>query len=115
MRGHHARLVPWYVLCGAGLVALLAGCAPVSLPPARAVKPGDLRVLGGKWMETRGRGLDAIGGTYTVEGGKIRFETATATGVLTLHEGEKTRILRGEGVRKAGGDAFAIELTQIKE
>ena len=66
-------------------------------------------------METRGRGLDAIGGTYTVEGGKIRFETVTATGVLTLHEGERTRILRGEGVRKAGGAAFTIELTQIKE
>jgi hypothetical protein len=42
----------------------------------------------------------------------MRFETASASGVLTLHEGDGRRVLDGQATSKSGGQPFPVQFTQ---
>jgi hypothetical protein len=96
--------------------AVLAACAGGPLPPPRDIQAGDLASLAGTWewsawAETPAR-LGAGPMRVRLDGGKLRFETARASGTLTLHQDGARRVLAGQGVEKAQGQAFAIQLTQ---
>ncbi len=97
--------------------ALLAsGCTSAPLPPARPLQAGDLQRLGGMWAWTARphspAGLGSGPVRVRVADGLMRFETATATGTLTLHEGDGRRILDGQAVSKSGGQPFPVQFTQ---
>jgi hypothetical protein len=98
------------------LVLGLAGCAAESTRTERALQPGDLPRLAGQWTWTTPLESPARLGPgpikVRIEGGKLLFETATASGSLTLEEGPNGRVLRGEGQDKVGGRRFPIQLTQ---
>jgi hypothetical protein len=96
--------------------ALAVGCASAPLPPARALQSGDLQRMGGMWAWTARLQSPATLGTgplrVRLEDGRMRFETASASGVLTLHEGEGRRVLDGQAVIKSSGQAFPVQFTQ---
>lgn len=101
------------------LVLLLASC--VSLPPARTLQPDDLRRLAGTWHGYRrhlngaqetlhvtitedGRFIAYIDrfdrgreyrGQLKIQEGAVRLETPNTAGTLTLHEGNRKRVLTG--------------------
>ncbi len=101
------------------LVAVcLLGCATAPPESSPVVQIEGLSTLAGKWewtsrLETPAR-LGPGPVAVRIEGGKILFESRDTSGTFTLHEGEGKRVLRGEGVSKAGGRPFSIELTQRK-
>ena len=96
------------------LAVVIVGCAAAPMPPATEIRPGGANPLDGRWFETPGHGLGAGSGSIRIEDGKLRFETTSASGTLTLHEDERRRVLRGEGLRKDGTGTFPVELTQRK-
>jgi hypothetical protein len=136
--------------CGVALVSLMVlagGCAmsttsstASSLPPAKALQPGDLASLAGDWEGTL-RGQAGTGpyagqsaparvtvapdGSYTtniqgrpgagratIADGKVVFQGSTTKGTATLHEGGGRRVLRGEGTWVGYDGQSSFELTQ---
>ncbi|HSE94912.1 MAG TPA: hypothetical protein VLD61_03425 [Methylomirabilota bacterium] len=121
------------------LVLMVAACATASLPPPRALQPGDLKILAGRWEGSgrtrQGRPIAATtwdvreDGTVVVNSGgriadarlsirdgKVVLDGAFSDAVLTLHEGAGRRVLRGTAqFRGAGGSGEAdVELTQVR-
>jgi hypothetical protein len=72
--------------------------------------------MGGMWAWTARLQSPATLGTgplrVRLEDGRMRFETASASGVLTLHEGEGRRVLDGQAVNKSSGQSFPVQFTQ---
>ncbi len=105
----------WIGTMGLAGALLAVGCAG-TLPPARALTPGDLQRLGGMWAWTaRFQSPARLGpGPMRVRlvDGRMSFQTASATGTLAFHEGDGRRVLDGEGVSKSGGEPFRVQLTQ---
>ena len=121
------------------LAGVLAGCvAAPPLPPSRGVRPADLPSLAGQWDATTKSGDSAgIGvararyviqadgtlmvfptvaatpgpGRIWVEGTKLRLESSFVDAILTLHEGDGRRLLRGSGILKGTGREIEVELT----
>ena len=124
------RLTRSVLVCVAVLV-VAAGCASgpqasaPPLSPAKALQPGDLKMLAGEWEGTI-RGSTGPGqfggssfpvrvtvgedgkftsnisgrpgeGTATIVDGKLAIAGSTANGVATLHERGGKQVLRGEG------------------
>lgn len=103
-------------LAGLTLAGTLTGCAVTALPPARDLGPGDLQRLAGTWEWAEPFVSPARLGPgpirVRIAEGRMRFETATATGSLTLHEGRHRRVLRGEARERVGDRAFPVALRQ---
>jgi hypothetical protein len=95
---------------------LAVGCASATLPPARPMQSGDLQRLGGMWAWTARLQSPANLGAGPIrvrlEDGRMRFETASARGLLTLHEGDGLRVLDGQAVSKSTGQPFPVQFTQ---
>lgn len=112
VHGRLAAIAVLFSLLGLGLVA----CGGAPLRPATDLQPRDLQRLAGTWtwstpFESPGRlGPGPI--KVRVEGGQLLFESATASGTLTLHEDGNKRVLRGEGRDKADNRRFPVQLTQ---
>ena len=112
VRGRLAAVSVLLSSLGLGLV----GCGSAPLSPATNLQQRDLQRLSGTWtwstpFESPGRlGPGPI--KVRVEGGLLLFESATASGTLTLHEDGNKRILRGEGRDKADNRRFPVQLTQ---
>src|SRR5262245_62276860 len=119
----------WSILLGVTVLVVAAGCAmaPPATPlsPAKALQPGDMKMLAGQWDGTiRGStGPGQFGGsafpvTVTIgedgkftsnisgrpgEGsaqivdGKLSFTGSSTRGVATLHERGGPPVLRGQG------------------
>lgn len=104
----------WVRAMGLIGAVLAAGCA--TLPPARPMQSGDLQQMGGMWAWTaRSQSPAKLGAgpvRVRVEDGRMHFETASARGVLTLHESADLRVLDGQAVAKSGGQPFPVQLTQ---
>lgn len=104
----------WVRAMGLMGAVLAVGCA--TLPPAKPLQSGDLQRMGGMWAWTaRFQSPARLGpGPIRVrlEDGRMRFETASARGLLTLHEGAGLRVLDGEAVTKTSGQSFPVQLTQ---
>jgi hypothetical protein len=60
------------------------------------------------------RGGTRIPATIRLSDGKLLYETETSTGIITLHEGDGKRILKGETVRKDRTGAGWFEVTPSK-
>ena len=100
-----------------GLLFLSFGCAALGpLPPAKSLQQGDLSRLAGAWEWASWKHTPARLGpgrmTVRLREGKMAFETARATGVLTFHESDGWRVLNGTGRDKVNGDTFEVRLTQ---
>jgi hypothetical protein len=123
MKGSRALLLVVAVL----VVAVGCASAPTAAPlsPAKALQPGDLKMLAGEWEGTiRGAvGPGQFGGsafpvrvtvgedgkftsnisgrpgegTATIVDGKLSIAGSTANGIATLHERGGKPVLRGEG------------------
>lgn len=97
-------------------VGVLVGCAATPLPPARALDRTDLPRLAGTWeWASRWETPAVLGGgpvRVRLDSGRLAFETARATGIMTLHEGEGWRVLAGEGQERTGGRTFSFRLAQ---
>ena len=112
VRGRLAAISVLLASLGLGLV----GCGGAPPGPATNLQPRDLQRLAGTWawstpFESPGRlGPGPI--KVRVEGGQLLFESATASGTLTLHEDGNKRVLRGEGRDKADNRRFPVQLTQ---
>jgi hypothetical protein len=98
------------------LVLGLVSCAAEAPGTARPLQPADLQRLAGTWTWTTPLTSPARLGPGPIKvriaGGKLLFETATASGALTLEESATQRVLRGEGQDKVGGRRFPVQLTQ---
>jgi hypothetical protein len=123
----------WYL---SGVAAsLMVACATASLPPVRNLESSDLKLLAGRWegsaLTATGHRVPAswvvkedgtlttlsgVGGPLFIQGGKVVLEGAFSDAILTLHEGDGRRILRGPArFRGAGGSGEAqAELVQIR-
>jgi len=106
----------WVRAMGLMAAVLAVGCASAPLPPARSLQSGDLQRMGGMWAWTARLQSPATLGSgplrVRLEDGRMRFETASASGVLTLHEGDGLRVLDGQAVSKSGGQTFPVQFTQ---
>jgi hypothetical protein len=106
----------WVRAMGLMAAVLAAGCASTTLPPARPMQSGDLQRMGGMWAWTARLQSPATLGAgplrVRLEEGRMRFETSSASGVLTLHEGDGLRVLDGQAVNKASGQSFPVQFTQ---
>jgi hypothetical protein len=108
------RLRRLYV--GAAVALFVAACAAGPLPPAKALRPDDLKGLSGNWLWTASSGTPARLGAGPIKvrivDGRMHFESSAAIGSLTLYEDEKRRILAGEASDKRSGGRFPFELSQ---
>jgi hypothetical protein len=122
------------------LLAVLAGCAATPTGPARAMQPGDFKMLAGNWygseyiqqsapqaiqgvIQDTGAFFTVLRGTpgaqrpgimKIVDGGVV-YETATSKGTMTFHESEdKTHwVWKWQG-KTADGGVVRSELTKPK-
>ena len=104
-----------------------------TLPPARAVQPEDLARLAGVWegfsiipgggsaqvtatIKPNGEfmlvGRAATPGRLWISDGKIQYESAFSTGMMTLHEGDGKRVLVMNGAARNGRGNVHAEFTQ---
>jgi hypothetical protein len=106
----------WVRAMGLMGAVLAAGCASVTLPPARSMQSTDLQRMGGMWAWTaRFQSPAKLGAgpiRVRLDDGRMHFETASSRGVLTLYEGDGLRVLDGEAVNKTTGQSFPVQLTQ---
>lgn len=108
-RSHLSRALGLVVASSA-----IIGCAaPAAMSPSASIQADASRLVG-RWVETPGQELGAPSGHFRIEAGRLQFETAAATGTLTLFEDGTRLVLRGEGSRKDGRGTFPVELTQRK-
>ncbi len=100
----------------AAVALFIAACATGPLPPAKALRPDDLKGLSGNWLWTATSGSPARLGSgpirVRIAEGRMQFESSAAFGSLTLYEDERRRVLAGQASDKRSGGRFPIELSQ---
>jgi hypothetical protein len=120
------------------LMTAVAGCATTETTAARVMKPGDFKMLAGKWtgslyvegqqpaaieavVEDTGafnfRPISAAGaqtaGQMRIVDGGVMYETPTSKGTMTFHEGDKGWTWKWQGKSADAGQTRA-ELTKSK-